>query len=236
MKLRFKLNKSISRQFIFIVLFLFSLSSEAMNIKFNKQSKFCENTFDFEKIEGDSTYRKMLSAYFYNSLIDSCSYKIDTSLFIRPSFKLAIIDIICKTPVDSIGILDDDADKYDVERYDDYLCQLLYNCPNLKVKIEISDELLKENNDKGLNALWNDFNENQLHNYQFYRNNHLSDKYIIMEMVMIAFNGNRNEECKYLMKLLKKCDRKLYQLAKKIINKKENISYDEYLELVFGGV
>ena len=184
-------------------------------------------------------YRIILSKYIYNAMFDNI-YDIENKslnqLFERRAFKESMIFLLS----DESSFLDIFYEDYanNHERWNEYTLNLLYNCSNKKVLYQISNELIDNNNDKGLLAFWNSLNINKIKHYSLYKQSLMNknDLYKLSELVIIFHNSKNIKERNELLEFILHKNLSLAKLLQELMQKNSNISYVDYLDKIYWNI
>jgi hypothetical protein len=79
--------------------------------------------------------------------------------------------------------------------------------------------------------MWNSCNTNRLRNYSKYRDKLIEHKKIFLlgDLVIISYNSKNKNEYNYLINFIKKNDKNFFRFLKKLLAKKKEITYYEYM-------
>lgn len=185
-------------------------------------------------VERDSVAMVCLYGYFNNAVFgssdsnESASYQVSSEIFKRQSF----IDF-------GMIIMDnrfwdfclDNGDLYNYLM--DYRIEYLYQCTNDSIVYLIIDNLLRNNNDNGLIAKWNNCDFSLLPAFEQFLNCALADGniYRITELYIIAHNSGNKEIMDRLRRRIKKieCNYEEVLHLLDIIDVAPTIDYSDFL-------
>lgn len=229
MQLLDKYMKKNKKNFCSILFLLFVINANAQSSKFGQQQVF--SSFQIpNNIESDLGYGKLLSRYVTFAMMNESCITLHKdslkSLYARSSFCKTIL-YLC----DSANYVNTNFLYEDIDRWVENLPNLLSYCNEPEIQYEISDSLLNKGYDTGLLAMWNSCNTNRLRNYSKYRDNLIEHKKIFLlgDLVIISYNSKNKNEYNYLINFIKKNDKNFFRFLKKLLAKKKEITYYEYM-------
>ena len=223
------------KMLLFTLLFVSGLNAQIITI--GDTTCNCFNVFKVSvQEESKEHYRMMLSKYIYNAMLDDI-YDMEkemlNKLFKRKSFKESMIFLLSDESLFLDIFYENDTNNH--ERWNEYTLNLLYNCSNKKVLYKISNELINNNNDKGLLALWNSLNKNKIKHYNLYKQSLMdkNDLYKLSELVVVFHNSRNIKERNELLEFIQHEDLNLARLLQELMQKNLSVSYVDYLDKIY---
>lgn len=225
-------------KFIIYILLLLSANSVInAQIKINTEIESISTQSPLiipKKIEADTGFNSLMNRYFYLCLMGDCTNNLNQDslllLFKRQSFKDLSFELL--TSKDLLKQINEFYRYEEFERIDEYSVNILYNCTDSNTVYYITDSLLKVDNEKGLVALWQKCNIQNLKNYNLYKQRVIDSKrrvYYLVELVIINHNSKNYRERDMLMGYLKKKDKKLFKRLNNLFHEEDFIDYPTYL-------
>lgn len=214
--------------------------NDSLLIHRNLDNSSCFDYFRIDSsIEEDKKFNKILSAYIYSALVggyqcDSLSKENLDSLFNRDSFVKTIL--LFYNDSNYISLNHYETKQRWLEAYDN----LLYNCDNKSILHKLADTLLFYNKSNGIRVLWGNIELQLLGNFEKYLTNIVEDgnSYRLTEAIVIFHNGKYFEKRDKYIEYIKRDPKfkEKYLNLMRLIDSYEIISYEQYLEAIYGGI
>lgn len=190
------------------------------------------------RLEPNREYAFQLSAYLYNSLVGGFQCKLESDsmkiLFKRESFINSVYLFYLDSSYLRLNHYDNSSRW--IEGYDN----LLRNCTDSIVVYNVVDSLLYYKNDSGFNSLWKANHIDKLHNFGRYIEWCISSGHIggAIKAAVVLHNAKNFEQRDLLINRLKE-SQSFFPVEQKLLtllNEHSFVSYELFLEEIYGGV
>jgi hypothetical protein len=241
LKLFFKRNDNMKFLLICPMIFAlncFSCSFDTLLIVKRPEFVSCADYFKVSpKLEPDSSMRKVLQLYLYRSLVGVRTCSIDSvleeKLYVRKSFGKMILLFYTDSSYEKLSHFE-----Y-VSQWRDGYDNLLRNCMNKKVIYKIINNLLELNISNGLTVIWDKVETERLPYFKTYMDRVIKNKlkYKCSELAVIFHNLGRYSDRDKMLTTLQKdsTSNSIALILKNSFNSSGKISYEDYIERIFGG-
>ncbi len=205
---------------------------DTLLIKRNSNSTGCTDAFVISPLlENDSIVRRDLGCFIANALIGGYE---DRDMNFEKIYRLSSFKTII------LKFFDGDFDYLNTfeseDSWNDNQRQLLYNVQDKLTLHELTDSLLKKENDAGLVVLWDKVDPKLLTSWLPFFKTVQKEKnvYKIVELLFICHNSKLYvEEKKLLATVSGLSDFKSYKGAVEALLRKQSVSYDELSEVLY---